>query len=147
MSRITAFDHVGITVRDLDRVTTFFVTLGLEVEGRAFVEGAFIDTVIGMADSKTEIVMLRAPVGGTTVELSRFIRPDPEQVASAGVATELGLRSLAFEVDDLDSYVSRLADEGYPLVGGVGQHENMWRMAYVRGPEQIIVALAERIGD
>jgi len=140
------FDHVGVTVQDLDRVTAFFVGLGLEVEGRTFVEGDFIDTVIAIPDSRTEIVMLRTPDGGTGVELSSFIRPDPVPGSPAAMANELGLRSLAFEVDDVEAHVDRLAAEGYGLVGGIGRYEDAWRMAYVRGPEGIIVALAERIG-
>jgi len=140
------FDHVGVTVQDLDRVTAFFVGLGLEVEGRTFVEGDFIDTVIAIPDSRTEIVMLRTPDGGTGVELSSFIRPDPVPGSPAAMANELGLRSLAFEVDDVEALVDRLAAEGYGLVGGIGRYEDAWRMAYVRGPEGIIVALAERIG-
>jgi len=146
MSTILRFDHVGVTVRDLDAVTSFFVALGLEVEGRGFVEGDFIDTVIAIPNSRTEIVMLKAPGGGTGVELSSFVRPDPEPGSPAAMATELGLRSLSFEVDDLQGAVDRLAVDGYGLVGGIGQYENVWRMAYVRGPEGIIVALAERIG-
>ncbi len=145
MSRIMRFDHVGVTVQDLDQVTAFFVGLGLEVEGRTFVEGEFIDTVIAIPDSRTEIVMLRTPDGGTGVELSSFVRPDPVPGAPAAMANELGLRSLSFEVDDLQAHVDRLADEGYGLVGGIGQYEGAWRMAYVRGPEGIIVSLAERI--
>ena len=145
MSRIIRFDHVGVTVQNLDQVTAFFVGLGLEIEGRAFVEGEFIDTVIAIPDSRTEIVMLRTPDGGTGVELSSFVRPDPERVSPAAMANELGLRSLSFEVDDLQAQVDRLATEGYGLVGGIGQYERVWRMAYVRGPEGIIVALAERI--
>ena len=145
MSRIMRFDHVGVTVRDLDKVTAFFVGLGLEIEGRTFVEGEFIDTVIAIPDSRTEIVMLRTPGGGTAVELSSFVRPDPEPGSPAAMANELGLRSIAFEVDDLQAHVDRLAAEGYGLVGGIGQHEDVWRMAYVRGPEGLIVALAERI--
>ncbi|MBB5842062.1 catechol 2,3-dioxygenase-like lactoylglutathione lyase family enzyme [Conyzicola lurida] len=143
---ITQFDHVGVTVRDLDLVTDFFVALGLEIEGRQFVEGEFIDTVIAIPDSRTEIVMLKAPGGGTGVELSSFVRPDPVEGSPAAEANELGLRSLAFQVDDIDAQVERVAEEGYGLVGGIGQYENIWRMAYVRGPEGIIVALAERIG-
>jgi catechol 2,3-dioxygenase-like lactoylglutathione lyase family enzyme len=139
------FDRVGVTVQDLDRVTAFFVGLGLEIEGRTFVEGDFIDTVIAIPGSRTEIVMLRTPDGGTGVELSSFIRPDPEPGSPAANANELGLRSLAFEVDNLQAHVDRLAAEGYGLVGGIGQHEDVWRMAYVRGPEGILVALAERI--
>ena len=145
MSRIMRFDHVGVTVRDLDKVTAFFVGLGLEIEGRTSVEGEFIDTVIAIPGSRTEIVMLRTPDGGTGVELSSFVRPDPVPGSPAAMANELGLRSLAFEVDDLQAHVDRLAAEGYGLVGGIGQYEDVWRMAYVRGPEGIIVALAERI--
>ncbi|MGO4582323.1 VOC family protein [Arthrobacter sp. 2RAF6] len=145
MSRIMRFDHVGVTVQDLDTVTAFFVGLGLEIEGRTFVEGEFIDTVIAIPDSRTEIVMLRTPDGGTGVELSSFARPDPEPGSPAAMANELGLRSLSFEVDNLQAHVDRLAANGYGLVGGIGQYEGAWRMAYVRGPEGIIVALAERI--
>lgn len=146
MSQLRAFDHVGITVTDLDVATAFFVGLGLEVEGRTFVEGEFIDTVCGIPDSRTEIVMLRPPGGGTAVELSSFIRPDPDPGSPTAMANELGLRSVAFEVDDLHAAVDRLAADGYGLVGGIGQHENVWLMAYVRGPDGIIVALAERLG-
>lgn len=146
MSRIMRFDHVGVTVKDLGHVTAFFVGLGLEVEGRTFVEGEFIDTVTAIPDSRTEIVMLRTPDGGTGVELSSFVRPDPAPGSPAAMANELGLRSLSFEVDDLQAQVDRLAAEGYGLVGGIGQYQDAWRMAYVRGPEGIIVALAERIG-
>ncbi len=147
MSHVRRFDHVGITVADLDLVTEFFVGLGLEVEGpRMFVEGEFLDTVIGIPDSRTEIVMLRPPDGGTRLELSRFVRPDHDPGSPAAMANELGLRNVAFEVDDLQAAVDRLAADGYGLVGGIGQYEDVWRMAYVRGPEGIIVSLAERIG-
>lgn len=146
MPRIKRFDHVGVTVQDLDLVTEFFVSLGLEVEGRTFVEGDFIDTVTGIPDSRSEIVMLNAPGGGTSVELSSFVRPDAVPGSPEAMANELGLRSLAFEVEDLQGSVDQLAAQGYGLVGGVGSYEDVWRMAYVRGPEGIIVALAERIG-
>jgi catechol 2,3-dioxygenase-like lactoylglutathione lyase family enzyme len=146
MSRIRRFDHVGITVADLDGVLAFFVGLGFEVEGRTFVEGVFLDTVCGIPDSRTEIVMLRPPDDGTRLELSTFIRPDHTPGSPDAMANELGLRNVAFEVDDLEAIVDRLAADGYGLVGGIGQYENTWRMAYVRGPEGIIVSLAERIG-
>ena len=146
MGSLRMFDHVGITVADLDAATAFFVGLGLEVEGRTFVEGEFIDTVCGIPDSRTEIVMLRPPGGGTAVELSSFIRPDHDPGSPTAMANELGLRSVAFEIDDLHAAVDRLAADGYGLVGGIGQYENTWLMAYVRGPEGIIVALAERVG-
>jgi catechol 2,3-dioxygenase-like lactoylglutathione lyase family enzyme len=145
MSRIRRFDHVGITVADLDAVSAFFVELGFEVEGRTLVEGEFLDTVIGMPDSRTEMVMLRPPSGGTGLELARFMRPEHGPGSPAAMANELGLRSLAFEVDDLGPTVERLAKDGYGLVSGIGEYEHVWRMASVRGPEGIIVSLAERI--
>src|SRR4051794_1612387 len=145
MSGIRRFDHVGITVADLDSVAAFFLGLGFEIEGRMVMEGEFVDTVIGIPDSRSEIVMLRPPGGGTGLELSSFIQPSHEPGSPDAMSTELGLRNIAFEVDDLDAILDRLAADGYRLVGGVGQYEDMWRMAYVRGPEGIIVSLAHRI--
>jgi catechol 2,3-dioxygenase-like lactoylglutathione lyase family enzyme len=140
------FDHVGITVADLDLVTAFFVALGLEVEGSTVVEGEFLDTVIGIPDSRSKIVMLRPPNGGTMLELSSFFRPDHLPGSPAAMANVLGLRNVAFEVDNLQTVLDRLVVDGYGLVGGIGEYEDAWRMAYVRGPEGIIVSLAERIG-
>jgi catechol 2,3-dioxygenase-like lactoylglutathione lyase family enzyme len=146
MSQVRRFDHVGITVADLDAATAFFVGLALEVEGRMFAEGEFVDTVIGIPDSRSEVVMLRLPDGGTSLELSSFVRPDHEPGSPAAMSNELGLRNVCFQVDNLQGIVDRLAADGYGLVGGIGQYEGSWRMAYVRGPEGIIVALVERIG-
>ena len=146
MSQVRRFDHVGITVADLDAVTAFFVGLGLEVEGRMFIEGEFVDTVIGIPGSRSEIVMLRPPDGGTRLELSSFDRPDHLPGSPAAPANELGLRNVAFEVHDLQAAVDWAAADGYRLVGGIGEYEGSYRMAYVRGPEGIIVSLAERIG-
>jgi catechol 2,3-dioxygenase-like lactoylglutathione lyase family enzyme len=146
MSHLRRFDHVGITVADLNLVTAFFVGLGFEVEAAAFVEGEFLDTVCGIPDSRTEIVMLRPPDESTRLELSSFIRPSHQPGSPAAMATELGLRNVSFEVDDLQAAVDELAADGYGLVGGIGEYEQAWRMAYVRGPEGIIVSLAERIG-
>ncbi len=145
MSPIRRFDHVGITVADLDMVMAFFVGLGFEVEGRMFMEGEFVDTVIGIPNSRSEIATLRPPDGGTRLELSSFSRPDHEPGSPGAMSNELGLRNVAFEVDDLETILDRLAADGYRLVGGVGQYEHIWRMAYVRGPEGIIVALAQRL--
>jgi catechol 2,3-dioxygenase-like lactoylglutathione lyase family enzyme len=146
MSRIRRFDHVGITVADIDMVAAFFVGLGLEVEGRMFIEGEFVDTVIGIPNSRSEIVTLRPPDGGTRLELSSFIRPMHEPGLPDAMSNVLGLRNVAFEVDDLQAAVDQLAADGYDMVGGIGQYEEIWRMAYVRGPEGIIVSLAQRIG-
>src|SRR5580765_3024731 len=112
MSHVRRFDHVGITVGDLDAVTGFFVALGLEVEGRTFVEGDFLDTVCGIPDARTEIVMLKPPHDGARLELSSFVRPDSVPGSPAAMANELGLRSVAFEVDDVRATVSWAAAEG-----------------------------------
>src|SRR5881227_4353623 len=95
MSIIRRFDHVGITAADIDKVSAFFVGLGFEVEGRTFVEGEFLDTVCGIPNSRTEIVMLRPPDGGTRLELSSFVRPDSVPGSPDAMANELGLRNVA----------------------------------------------------
>ena len=146
MTTTLRFDHVGVTVADLDGAVAFFTGLGLELEGRMFVEGEFLDTVIGIPGARTEVATLRPPGGSTAVELSTFVRPEPEPPSPHAMATRNGLRNICFEVDDLQVTLDRLAGDGYGLVGGVGRHEDVWLMAYVRGPEGIIVSLAERIG-
>jgi catechol 2,3-dioxygenase-like lactoylglutathione lyase family enzyme len=145
MTTITTFDHVGVTVSDLEAATAFFVSLGLEVEGRTSVEGEFIDTVSGVPDSRTDIVMLRPPGGGTGLELARFVHPDMQH-GSPDRITEVGLRNVCFVVDGLREIVDRLAADGFGLVGGIGEWQDTWLMAYVRGPESIVVSLTERIG-
>jgi catechol 2,3-dioxygenase-like lactoylglutathione lyase family enzyme len=146
MGKIRQFDHVGITVTDLDAAVEFFLKLGLELEGRMPMEGAFLDTVCGIPDSRTEIAMLRLPGGGTALELATFAQPDLVPGSPDAMANEVGIRNVAFEVDDLRGTVEDLAADGYGLVGGIGEYENTWLMAYVRGPDGITVALAERIG-
>jgi catechol 2,3-dioxygenase-like lactoylglutathione lyase family enzyme len=146
MARLPRFDHIGITVADLDLVEGFFLGLGLEAEGpRMFVEGEFLDTVCGIPGSRTEILMMQVPGGGTKLELARFVRPDHQPGSPMAMSTELGLRNVCFEVEDLHGIVHRLARDGYGLVGGIGEYENVWRMAYVRGPEGLIVSLAEQV--
>ena len=145
MARIQRFDHVGIIVADLDRVLRFFVELGFTVEGRTFVEGDFIDTVIGIPGSRSEIAMLRPPGGGTGLELSSFVRPRNGAGSPNAPENELGMRNIGLEVDDLRAILDRLAAAGYGLVGGVGEYEGILRMAHVRGPEGIIVSMSERI--
>jgi catechol 2,3-dioxygenase-like lactoylglutathione lyase family enzyme len=146
MSHIKQLDHVGITVADLDTATEFFVDLGLEIEGRTFLEGDFVDTVIGIPDARTEVVVLRPPGGGAGVELATFVRPDHEPGSPTAMANELGLRSFCFQVEGLQEVVDRAAANGYGLVGGVGRYEDTWLMAHVRGPEGVVVSLTERIG-
>ena len=146
MAHVHRFDHVGITVADLDKATAFFVRLGLEIEGTGSVEGEFVETVCGIPGARCEIAMLRPPDGGSLLELSSFVTPDHVPGSPTAMANELGLRNVSFEVGDLDAVVDELATDGYGLVGGIGEYENSVRMAYVRGPEGIIVSLFEQIG-
>ena len=146
MAHVRRFDHVGITVADLDTATAFFVGLGLEVEGTGSVQGEFVETVCGIPGAHCEIVMLRSPDGGTRLELSRFISPEHTPGSPTAMANELGLRNVSFEVDDLQDALAALASDGYAIVGGLGTYEDSVRMAYVRGPEGIIVSLFEQLG-
>jgi catechol 2,3-dioxygenase-like lactoylglutathione lyase family enzyme len=146
MAYVRRFDHVGITVADLESATAFFVALGLEVEGTGFVEGEFVETVCAIPGARCEIAMLRPPDGGSRLELSSFVTPDHVPGSPAAMANEIGLRNVSFEVGDLQAAVDAVAADGYGLVGGVGEHEGSVRMAYVRGPEGIIVSLFEQIG-
>ena len=143
MTHIQRFDHVGITVADLEAATAFFVGLGLEVEGTGSVQGEFVETVCGIPGAHCQIAMLRSPGDGMRLELSSFVAPDHVPGSPAAMANELGIRNVSFEVGDLQAAVDSLAADGYGLVGGVGEYEGSVRMAYVRGPEGIIVSLFE----
>lgn len=145
MAFIRTLDHVGITVADLDRAIEFFVDLGMVVDGRTSLEGAFLDDVVGLPGARTEIVLLTTPGGGAGVELARFHAPEAVAGSPDAPANELGLRSIAFQVDDLRGAVARVAASGYGLVGAIGEYEGVWAMASVRGPEGIVVSLAERL--
>ena len=139
-------DNVLIVVEDLERTKAFFTELGMEVEGEAQVEGPSVDTVVGLEGVRTDIVMLRAPDGGR-VELSRFqsppaVRLQPEDAPS----NTLGLRRIMFAVDDLDDVVARLRGHGAALVGDIAQYEDSYRLCFMRGPEGIVVGLAQQLG-
>lgn len=146
MSSMPRFDHVGITVADLDAATAFFETMGLQVEGRSSIEGPFIDTVTGIPGSRTEIVMLKTPDNLARIELCRYVHPVASPGGGASMANELGLRNVCFEVEDLPATLERVRTDGYGLVGDIGVYQDAWRMAYVRGPEGIIVSLSDRVG-
>ena len=145
MTFVQRLDHIGITVADLDTATAFFVKLGLEVEGTGTVEGEFVETVCGIPGAQCEIAMLRTPDGAARLELASFVRPDHIPGSLAPMANELGLRNVSFEVNDLQAVVDAVAKDGYGLIGGIGEYENSVRMAYVRGPEGIIVNLFEQL--
>ena len=146
MTHIRRFDHIGITVADLDAATAFFVGLGLEVEGTGSVQGEFVETVCALPGAHCQIAMLKSPGDGFRLELSSFVTPDHVPGSPTAMANELGLRNVSFEVGDLAAVVEELAADGYGLVGGIGEYANAVRMAYVRGPDGIIVSLFERIG-
>ncbi|GAA3521572.1 VOC family protein [Aeromicrobium panaciterrae] len=146
MSHITRFDHTGITVANLDAVEAFFVTLGLEVEGRGTVQGEFVETVCGIAGATCDIVMLKSP-DGVRLEVCTFVTPDNIPSPTDDLANVVGIRNVSFEVDDLQAAVDAVAAEGYGLVAGIGEHEGMVKMAYVRGPEGIVVSLFQYLGQ
>ncbi len=146
MAHVRRFDHIGITVADLASATAFFTKLGLEVEGTGSVQGEFVETVCAIPGAHCEIVMLRPPDGGSRLELASFVTPDHLPGSPKAMANEVGLRNVSFEVGDLDAALAELADDGYGLVGGVGEYQGSVRMAYVRGPEGIVVSLFEQLG-
>jgi catechol 2,3-dioxygenase-like lactoylglutathione lyase family enzyme len=144
MTHIRRFDHIGITVADLDAATAFFVKLGLEVEGTGSVKGEFVETVCAIPGAHCRIVMLKSP-DGARLELSSFVTPDHLPGSPAAMANEVGLRNVSYEVGDLQAAVDDLAADGYGLVGGIGEYQGAVRMAYVRGPEGIVVSLFEQV--
>jgi catechol 2,3-dioxygenase-like lactoylglutathione lyase family enzyme len=143
---IQRMDNVLIVVEDLDAVISFFVELGMELEGRGPVEGRWVERVIGVDDVRQEIAMLRTPDGYSKIELAMFhtpkaIRPEPKDAP----ANTLGIRRVMFAVDDIEAVVARLRTHGAELVGELAQYEDLYKLCYVRGPEGIIVGLAEQL--
>ncbi|MEV8433882.1 VOC family protein [Streptomyces chartreusis] len=144
---IQRMDNVLIVVDDLDAVIAFFVELGMELEGKGPLEWRGAERVIGLDDVRQDVAMLRVPDGHGRVELAKFHRPKaitPEPKHAP--ANTLGLRRLMFAVDDIDDVVARVRAHGAELVGEIVQYENVYRLCYVRGPEDIVVGLAEELG-
>lgn len=137
-------DHVSVVVRDLDAAKAFFGELGMELEAEMPVEGPWVDRVNGIEGVRVQIAMMKTPDGHGKLELTKFYNPSVGDTESAPPNT-LGLRSVMFEVDDIDETVARLSARGGELIGEVAQYENMYRLCYMRGPAGIIVALAEDI--
>jgi catechol 2,3-dioxygenase-like lactoylglutathione lyase family enzyme len=140
-------DNVLIVVDDLEAVKAFFAELGMVLEGETTVEGPWVDSTVGLKDVRADIVMLRAPDGNGGVELTRFHRPPAVRTAPENPpANALGMRRIMFSVDRLDDLLGRLHGHGAELVGEIAQYEDVYRLCFVRGPEGIIVGLAERLG-
>jgi catechol 2,3-dioxygenase-like lactoylglutathione lyase family enzyme len=140
-------DNVLIVVDDLEAAEAFFVELGMELEGRTQVEGPWVDSVVGLSDVRADIAMMRTPDGHSRVELTKFhsppaVRAEPESAP----ANALGIRRLMFAVDDIGDVVARLRRHGGELVGEIAQYEDSYRLCFLRGPEGIIIGLAERLG-
>ncbi|MFV2176406.1 VOC family protein [Actinomadura sp. LOL_016] len=144
---IQRMDNVLIVVDDLDAVIAFFVELGMELENRGPVEGRWVERVIGIDDVRQEVAMLRTPDGHGRVELASFHTPTaiPAEPENAPANT-LGIRRVMFAVDDIADVVARLQARGAELVGEIAQYEDSYRLCYVRGPEGIVVGLAEQLG-
>jgi catechol 2,3-dioxygenase-like lactoylglutathione lyase family enzyme len=139
-------DNVGIVVESLDAAISFFAELGLELEGRATIEGEWAGRVTGLGDQRVEIAMMRTPDGHSRLELSRFLTPPPVADHRNAPVNALGYLRIMFAVDDIDDTLARLRKRGAQLVGEVVQYEDVYRLCYVRGPEGILIGLAEQIG-
>lgn len=144
---IQRMDNVGIVVDDLEAAIAFFVELGMELEGKALIEGPWAARLVGLDDQRVDIAMMRTPDGHGRIELAKYHTP----AAVGGVpedapANTLGIRRIMFAVDDVDEVIARLRTHGAELVGEVVQYEDAYRLCYIRGPEGIVVALAEEVG-
>ena len=147
-SKLLRMDNVGIVVDDLKAAVAFFVELGLELEGEMTVEGQWVDRVIGLDGVRNDIAMMRTPDGNSRLELMKFRSPTAISAKPTNApANTLGIRRIMFAVDDIDDVVARLQKQGAKLVGEVAQYEDMYRLCYLRGPEGIIVALAEQLSN
>jgi catechol 2,3-dioxygenase-like lactoylglutathione lyase family enzyme len=143
---VVRMDNVGIVVEDLDGAIAFFTELGLELEGRAPVEGDWADRVTGLRGMQVEIAMMRTPDGHGRLELSRFRAPSVVADHRGAPVNALGYLRVMFAVEDIDATLARLEKRGAKLVGGVAQYRDAYRLCYIRGPEGILVGLAQQLG-
>ena len=139
-------DNVGIVVESLDEAISFFTELGLKLEGRGMVEGEWAGRVTGLGAQRVEIVMMVTPDGHSLLEISRFLSPPVVADHRNAPVNALGYLRVMFAVEDIDDVVSRLSKRGAQLVGDVVQYENSYRLCYIRGPEGILIGLAEPLG-
>ena len=143
---IQRMDNVLIVVEDLEAAKAFFAELGMELEGETTLEGPWVDQTVGLNDVRADITMMRTPDGHGRVELSRFHRPPAVRAEpESAPANTLGIRRIMFAVDDVDDVVTRLRSHGAELVGEIAQYEDIYRLCFLRGPEGIIIGLAEQL--
>lgn len=138
-------DNVGIVVQSLDAAISFFLELGLELEGRAMIEGEWAGRITGLGDQRVEVAMMRTPDGHSRLELSRFLAPQVVADHRRAPVNALGYLRVMFAVEDLDDTLARLSKHGAQLAGEVVQYENAYRLCYIRGPEGILIGLAEEL--
>ncbi|HEX9017306.1 MAG TPA: VOC family protein [Chloroflexota bacterium] len=143
---VKRMDHVGINVQDLAAAKAFFIELGLELEGEATNEGSWVDRIIGLEGTRADIAMMRTPDGHGGLELIKFHSPAAPGGDPRAPANALGIRHVTFAVQGIDDVLDRLRAHGAELVGEMEQYENSYRLCYIRGPEGIIIELAEEIG-
>ncbi len=143
---VKRMDNMGIVVEDLDATIDFFTELGLELEGRAPIEGDWADRVTGLRGMRVEVAMMRTPDGHSRLELSRFLAPPAAADHRNAPVNALGYLRVMFAVDDVDDTVARLRRHGAELVDQIVDYENAYRLCYIRGPEGILIGLAQEIG-
>ena len=143
---VKRMDNVGIVVESLDVAISFFAELGLELEGRATIEGEWAGRVTGLRDQRVEIAMMRTPDGHSRLELSRFLTPPVVADHRTAPVNALGYLRVMFTVEDIDDTLARLRKRGAQLVGEVVQYEDAYRLCYIRGPEGLLIGLAQEIG-
>jgi len=146
-SKLLRMDNVGIAVESLDDAVAFFTELGLSLEGRGMVEGGWAGRVTGLGDQRVEIAMMVTPDGHSRLELCRFLTPAVVADHRAAPVNALGYLRAMFTVSDIDDALTRLHKHGAQLVGEVVQYENAYRLCYIRGPEGILIGLAEPLAD
>ena len=146
-SNLKRMDNMGIVVESLDEVIPFFTELGLKLEGKAMIEGDWAGRVTGLGNQKVEIAMMVTPDGHSRLELSRFIEPSVISDHRNAPVNALGYLRTMFTVEDLDDTIARLQTIGAKLVGEVVQYEDSYRLCYIRGPEGLLIGLAEELGD
>src|SRR5436853_6718224 len=144
-NKLLRMDNVGIVVKSLDEALSFFAELGLKLEGRAMVEGEWAGRVTGLGSQRVEIAMMVTPDGHSRLELSRFLTPPASADHRNAPVNAFGYLRVMFAVDDIDETLARLRKRGAQLVGEVMQYENTYRLCYIRGPEGLLIGLAEEL--
>jgi len=147
-SKLLRMDNVLIVVEDLEAAKAFFAELGMELEGETTVEGPWADSVVGLKGVRSDIALMRTPDGHNKIELSKFHTPPAVKgLSESAPSNTLGIRRIMFTVDDIDDVVSRLRNHGAELVGEIAQYQDIYRLCFMRGPEGIIIGLAEQLGN